>query len=392
MLYKVFRIILIFLSLAVTLLSIFAVIGSYANKPYLTDAYIIKFQLTNFNLKQVINVNQFAKREDWTATTTPSGQWVYPTPMPTPTPVPGVTTPNGYYTSVPAAIGDLLTRLTPAELGIADIYSIGFWGYCRGALVAPPARYSSNGALIQQNPIVNFTWCSDPRPGFFFDPVKVLKQEMNRALDGQIVDSESAVLTQLSTESKSEIKVLIDNISLDYFNLPGDLTADLGHFEKLTQAAFGLIVSVIVFAFVETILLILGYFFSPNKCILSFLNFLFELIIAVLLFSGTTILTGIYMRVRKVTNAYIDTFGIKATLSINMYAFLWSGVVAAVLLVLFNFLGHCVGLFGSGRRHYRSVGNPEAAYEHNEEPKEEAKEETKEEKKESKEETDSDSD
>ncbi|RLV94916.1 Pre-mRNA-processing factor 19 [Spathaspora sp. JA1] len=256
MLYKAFRVILIFLSLAVTLLSIFALVGSTANKPYLTETFLIKFQLNQLNLKQVINVNQFSKR-DWTqpaATTTyDSGLWVTPTPQPAvnngqpnpapaQAPVPGSTTPSGYYTSVPAAINDLFTRLTPAQLGIADVYSVGFWGYCRGEIINPSPTYSTTGQLIESKDSAktNFTWCSKPKPGFFFNPVTVLIEEMTRAINGEVVDSESLPISQLTTQSRSEMKVLIDNINKDYFTLPGDLQKKITQFQQLTKAAFAL--------------------------------------------------------------------------------------------------------------------------------------------------------
>ncbi|KAG7661270.1 uncharacterized protein J8A68_005266 [[Candida] subhashii] len=351
MLYNGFRFTLIFLSLACTILTIFALAGSYANKSYLTDSYLINFHLAGLNLNQVIDINKFTKRDDTTTTGTTTT---------------AATTAPGYYTTIPAAIQDLFATVTPQQLGIADVYSVSYWGYCRGALLEPEQEYNSNlGSYFYNfdNSNVNWTWCSDPKPGFFFDPIDIMQIELTRAIEGIVVDAQSEAITQLTITSKSEIKVLIDNITPERLNLPGHLQSDLTRLNTLTKSAFSIMVTVAVLSFVSTVIQILGYFFSPEKCCLSFLNFLFEFSISLLSFTGSVIVTAVYVKVRGLANKEATDYGIKAFLSINFYAFTWSATMVANLVVFVNLLGHCCGMFGTGRKHYRMV-KTDGGYEH----------------------------
>lgn len=63
MIFKIFRVILIILSLIVAILQLFAITGSYKNQNYLTDTYLINFHLDNLNLGAVIDYSKLTKRE-----------------------------------------------------------------------------------------------------------------------------------------------------------------------------------------------------------------------------------------------------------------------------------------------------------------------------------------
>ncbi|CAI5758304.1 unnamed protein product [Candida verbasci] len=399
--FKIFRIILIFLTLACMILSIFGLTGSYKNESYLTNTYLLNIHLNGLDLKQIINSTNINKR-DWQSTdsgnyyvnqassilatatvgSVPSAieSWYDSQPSSVQSSIqsaiPGVGNGNGngngnagYYTTVSAAINDLLENTTPQLLGIADVYSISFWGYCRGQVEEQNTNNNSSGTFVDNfdNSNINWTWCSDPTPGFFFNPVEIFKNEMNNTLNGIQVDDQSSEINQLSNQLRSELKVLLDNLTDDDFNLPGNLNDDLKKLNDLTIAGFALILTVIVLSFISLIFQLFGFCCSPNKCCLSFLNFLFEFIIFILAIVGAGLVTGVYYFVKGQINDNVEDFGIKSFLSINFYAFIWSAVVACILIIFFNLLGHCCGLFGTGRKRYRAVKKEEPheiAYEH----------------------------
>ncbi|KAI3402879.1 hypothetical protein KGF56_004340 [Candida oxycetoniae] len=403
MLYGCFRLILIFFSLACLILTCFAVTGSYENKSYLTPTYLINFHLNGLDLKKIIDdsVGSFGKRqhpdlkrgdvdlkrEDTTATPTiaiPTGlaaaatslinQPGFTSNLANVASSVGISIPSSVPTStgeivstVQAAIADLLNNVTPAELGIADVYSTSFWGYCRGERISNGTTTFDNalGRFIDQNfdnSKVNYTWCSPPKAGFFFDPVEIFKQEMNRTIDGVAVDTQSQVVNQLSAQYKNELKVLIGNLTNEDLHLPGDLQKNLETLNNLTLAGFALMVIAACLSFISIIFQLLAFCLSPDSCCLSFLNFMFQFAIFIISILGAALITGCYAYVRRLVNENVGDFGIKSFLSINFYAFAWSAAVAALLVVIFNLLGHCCGCFGTGRRRYRRVET--VAYEH----------------------------
>lgn len=92
--------------------------------------------------------------------------------------------------------------------------------------------------------------------------------------------------------------------------------------------------------------------------LLIILELLFQSIICLLAIVGAGIATGTYQYVRSQVNDNTDIYGVKSFLSVNFNAFIWSAAVASMLVVFFNLLGHCCGLFGH-RKHYRTIRHEE---------------------------------
>lgn len=436
MIFKIFRVILIILSLIVAILQLFAITGSYKNQNYLTDTYLINFHLDNLNLGAVIDYSKLTKRElqeistpvnyfDKTKKRSPSAPskreaqesgWYYlpgsqttqsagdsqsasvssaasaatshqaatsvskwwnqasgtaavsgESDLPaTATNVgqsgettlasqatDGSSTSGGYYTTVAQAVRDLLGDVSPQQLGMAQVYSIGYWGYCRGYVVQ-----SGDNNKVFDNDHVVYTWCSKAKVNFFFNPLTVFLDEMKKTVKGVGIDAQSTYISELSYTQRSELQVLIDSLQQDDLNLPGNLDKNLNTLHNLTSASFGLLFSVAILSLISVIIQLFAFCFSPEKCCLSFLNFLFQSIICLLAIVGAGIATGTYQYVRSQVNDNTDIYGVKSFLSVNFNAFIWSAAVASMLVVFFNLLGHCCGLFGH-RKHYRTIRHEE---------------------------------
>ena len=200
--------------------------------------------------------------------------------------------------------------------------------------------------------------------------MKILKEELNRTIDGKSVDSQSDDISQLSQTYKSELKQLIDNLSLLDLNLPGNLQNDLKTLNNLTKAGFALMIITSVLSFISIVVQLMGCCVSPDNCCLSFLNFMLQVLVFLAAIIGAGLVTGCYVFVRKQINNNLSEFGIKSFLSINFYAFAFSAAVAALLVVIFSLLGHCCGICGGrrvgrGRGRYRAARqDAPAAYEH----------------------------
>ena len=425
MIFACFRVILIFFSVACLILSCFAITGSYKNENYLTSTYLINFHLDGLDLRQIISTsvgsgsNKIKKRAQdteatATATATPTtttgglqlpsqvNSWIgvatsyinqpgfssevaglatsLGTSIPSSISIPAsISLPSGISLpsdlSIPrdasdltAAIADVLNNVSPQELGIADVYSTSFWGYCRGEKVGNGSEPFDNslGHWIDKNfdnSNVNYTWCSPPKAGFFFDPLEIFKQEMNRTIDDISVDTQSQQINQLSQQYKTELKLLIDNLSALDLNLPGNLQNDLTLLNNLTTASFALMLITAALSFISIVVQLMACCISPDNCCLSFLNFMFQVLIFLASIIAAGLVTGCYVFVRRKVNEDLGEFGIKSFLSINFYAFAFSAAAAALLVVIFSLLGHCCGMFGSGKRRYRTVQQA-PAYEH----------------------------
>lgn len=435
MLFGFFRAIIVFFTLALTVLSVFALTGSYANKSYLTGTYLIDVQLQHLNLSKILNatafgskrdLNGFAPRDDFTelptrtlvesnpkrelgdlagtassllsevatntglvasvtselagnsaiASVTGNSQvqsLVGAATSAAAAVATGASVPdeiNGLLNNVESVINDIIDRFSYSELGLADVYSVSFWGYCRGNVSEDAKSITDLGKLSDafDNSKTNITWCLKPTPAFKFDPLEIIKHELNNSIDG-VVDG-SGLPVQLTNSAKLELKVLVDNISYENLDLPGSIELYLNTLHGVTTASFIIMLVVCCLGFISTVLQLLAFCCSPNNCCLSFLNFLLLFVTFVLSIVSGGLATGCYMYVRKVVNENTSDYGVRSYLSMNFYAFAWSAAVAGLLSVIFHLLGHCVGMFSTGRRRYRAVGPPpgppppEAAYEH----------------------------
>ncbi|KAG5422286.1 hypothetical protein I9W82_001381 [Candida metapsilosis] len=385
-----YRFILVFFSIACLILTAFAVSGSYENKSYLTPTYLINIHLNKLDLRQIISTsigdkgNNNKKRADDSATTTTSGSiptnvqgWIDAASSVAgnlPSGVASVASAVGSDISLPsgdidqaisAAIGDVLNNVSPEDLGIAQVYSVSYWGYCRGEIKNNKTSVFDGdlGRFVNENfdnSDVEYTWCSPPSPGYFFDPSTVLREELNRTIEGEQIDSQSQLINQLSSQYVNDLKVLVNNLADEYLNLPGDLQNNLTTLNNVTKASFAMMIIAAVLSFISIVFQLLAMCISPNNCCLSFLNFSLQLITFLASILAAALATGAYVFVRRKVNDEVGKFGVKAFLSINFYAFAWSAAVASFLVVVFSAIGHCCGCFNGERRRYRQV----AAYEH----------------------------
>ena len=335
---------LIIFSIAAAILSVFGLIGSYKNESYLTGIYLIDVHLSGLKLSKLFDVNNF-KRD-------------LPVLVNEALVLEDRASSDVSASDITTIIENIVDNLNYQDLGLADVYSVSFWGYCRGKAtndkVSNPLKKVTNDF---DNNKINFTYCSKPTPGYKFDPLTVLKHEINDTINNS-VDGNDAVSLAISSTVKLELSQLVDNLSYKNLNLPGNLNKDLTLLNNITRAAFALTLVGVILSFLSVIIQLLGCFMSPDNCCLSFLNFFFEALTFIILLVGAALSTGAYIYVRKEVNNATSDYGVKSFLSIQYYAFAWSGAVAALLVVIFNLLGHCCGMFGTHRHRYRTVAPP----------------------------------
>lgn len=354
--FKFFRFILIVFSLAAAILSVFAITGSYANKSYLTDTYLINVHLDKLDLSKLLDDSKLTKR-DWASQ------------------IVDATGSDSAASAVSAAQGavetliqqgaddaqDIVNQimdLTYDELGLSNVYQVSYWGYCKGDIEGDSKE--KNGGFDNSN--INYTWCSDPKVGYRFDPVEVLKTELNETLQKGVIGDSS-----ISARIRADISYLVDNLNYDTLNLPGGLEKQIKRLNDVSVASFGMLLAGAVLAFISVVIQLLGCFMSPDSCCLSFLNFLYECLVFVILLVGSILATFTYAYARGKVNDETDDYGVKTYLSTNFYAFAWSSAAAAFVCTLFNLLGHCCGLFNTGRKKFKSVAHsavPDMGYDH----------------------------
>lgn len=351
--FKFFRLLLIILSLVAAILAIFAVTGSYKNESYLTDTYLINFHLNKLNLSKLLKASSFTKRSDLDMN------------MDMELETPSESEKRDWASSIISATGgdsmisSILSEVDYADLGLSDVYQLSYWGYCKGHMEGDSKTHEGTVGAVGKdfdNSNINYTFCTDPTPAYQFKPVEVFKQELKAKLDDDLSD--------LSSTLRDQIQYLVDNVAEDSFNIPKDLQDKLDLLNNLTKASFGLLLAGAVLAVVSIIIQILGCFMSPDSCCLSFLNFLYEVVVFIILAVGSILITFSMSYTRNKINDVTDDYGIKSYLSMNFYAFTWASTVAALLCLFFNLLGHCCGLFGTGRKKFRSQQQPAMAYDH----------------------------
>lgn len=402
-----YRVVLVFFCLATLLLSVMALIGSYQNADWLTQTYLIDFQLTELDLKAIFN--KIDKRDfvgpnrlNAANMNKPSVTMVSFEPSSVTRvqrDVIGslITEANGQVKTLGAAATEALAQgnteqlgaiaaqatealilaagllndagihnvddaieaitksMTYRDLGLADVYLVSYWGYCRGYSKANTTKDKSQNEKIPfDNSNSNFTWCSPPKAGFKFDPLDVIKNEINNIIDGNVQGGLVGMVPDLSADEKNYLKVLVDNLDYDILNLPNDLEKNLSMLHTATVASMALLFVVVVFAFLEMVLQILGMCCDPQACWSSCLNGTFQFLLFLLSIVSSGLTTGLYIFVRGKVNDVTGEFGVHSYLSINFYAFMWSASVSTLLLLVFSLLGHCCGCFG-GRTRYRSL-------------------------------------
>lgn len=381
MIFPFFRILLIIFTIGQVLLAIFALIGSYSNKSYLNDAYLINYHLTSLNIGHLLKVGlENAKRFDDIVIDNDmifaSNQVEMIETLPTPTLVKKDTSAtdivisvalsvaqslstsdidiqNGYFSTVEQVLTDIANQLDYRDLGFADVYSISFWGYCRGYTLNATTRTTSSQNQTWDNSNIDWTYCSPPVANYKFDPLRLFQAEITNMINQDVKGGLD--VPQLPTEIVNDLKVLAENFNSDNIDLPGDLNTIINTLQKVNTAAFILLIIAIAFGFINFLIQILGSCMSPNNCCLSFLNILLQVLIFLFSLATAAMITALYITVRNSVNNEINVTGVRSFLSVNFYAYLWSSTAASLLVVIFTLLGHCVGLFGSGKKKYKTV-------------------------------------
>ncbi|CUM66943.1 uncharacterized protein PRCAT00004629001 [Priceomyces carsonii] len=365
---RFFRLILLILSLAVIVLSAFAFTGSYKNEAYLTKTYLIDFQLNNLDLSKLITVSDLNKIISGNVKRSIDLQQPsVSVDLKERTSADDVSSSVSSIVSQASSVIDEILDLKYSDLGLADVYSASFWGYCKGN-VTSEKKQSSNEVLKEfDNNKLNFTWCSKPKAGYFFDPLTIFKEEVGDAINGTVTGGISD--PDLSDTVKSALAEVLDKLNYDSFNLPGNLNDKLKVLNGVTKAGFALILVTIILGFICLVMQTFACCLSPDSCCLSFLNFSLQFITFLAALVGAALITGAYVYTRKEINDNVSSYGVKSYLSINFYAFIWSAVVAAFLVIVISALGHCCGLFGVEKRSFKpyrqvSGGEPNMGYDH----------------------------
>lgn len=438
-----FRFLVAFFTVATIVLSTWALIGSYKNESYLTNNYLLSFQLSNLNVSALLKdaVNENLKRDYSQVPLEPSVVEIESPASTTPAPIDkrdiglltsmiaSMTTlqPNQLLSqasqlasltsayliptsdisalvqsvdptkiasemqqiasslSLPPALVTLASDITnnignlgnpnsllqevaknlnASDLGLSDMYSIGFWGYCKGEVKGIKEQIPELGKFGTQfsNKDVNFTYCTPPKVGYTFDPLTVLKTEIINEIkqSSQLVSTrpQGAIVNSLS----AQLINLVNLISYNTIGLPGNLQSALPLLGRLTTAGFALILSGAALAFISFLFQMIGMCCSPDNSCLSCLNFFVMFLTFIVVTVGSGLTTGVFLFVRNTLNDEIKKYGIKPYLSVQFYAFSWSAVVASLCLLVFSVIGYCCGCFKSDRSYRRH--EPEFRYDH----------------------------
>lgn len=310
--FRLVRLILIVLALATTLLSIFAIIGSYKNEDYLTRIYLVDIHMTNFKLGKVLNLDKLGVSFDQED-----------------------------------ILNKILDQFTYDKLGLSQVYSASFWGYCKGSVKGNDS--SSHGF---DNSNLNITWCSPAKAGYYLDPLEIFKKDMNSSLKN--TDSGHHILDGVAKKYLGEI---VDNLSYNSMGLPGNMQDNLTLLNNLTKAGFALLFITAILLVLFVVFQILGFIFDPRNLCYSCINFFFETLIFVCAAVGSALLTGAYYYVRRTFNNNLSDYGMKSFLSIAFYALCWSACASTIIILLFNLIAHCCG-FTFRRNRYKSIQQP----------------------------------
>lgn len=428
-----FRLLVLFFTVATIVLSAWSLVGSYKNESYLTNNYLLSFQLSNLNLSAIFELTTNAKRDYIEPQFEVALPHITAAPASKPTPTSpalekrldlaslaskyaselegsgsgvvaslasqyGVATSDvanalstagtdaiaskveavlatasipdsiaslasQYTGDVSSLLTDIAGSLNSSELGLSDMYSVGFYGYCKGSLDGEVEEIADLGTLGKQfrNNNVNYTYCSSPKVGYKLDPLELLKHEITEQIENY-VNGLSSLTAGLTDSIAAELLAAVSSISYENLGLPGNLKKDLTLLHSLTIAGFALILSGACLAFISLIFQVFGLCCSPENAFLSCCNFILMFFVALVVVIGSALTTGAYLYVRRVVNNNLDEYGVKSYLSVQFYAFSWCAAVSALLFVIFCIIGYCCGCFHSDRRRRRMA--PVMRYDH----------------------------
>ncbi|CCE82279.1 Piso0_001997 [Millerozyma farinosa CBS 7064] len=335
--FRIFRLGIIVLSIATIVLAAFGLVGSYKNEGYLTKIYLLDLHLTDLKLSKLLTAASTSKRSLLPDVTS------------------SVSLASSAASDLDSAISDVVGDVSYKDLGLSDVYSVSFWGYCRGSVKG--SEKSKDGF---DNTNVNFTWCSKPTPGYFVDPLSIFRHELNRTVNKEVSGDDV-----ISSTIRTDLSTIVDNMTYKNLDLPGSLYDNLKLLNNLTKASFALILISIILAFISVVIQIVGCCVDPSNCCLSVLNFVLQFATFLTGAIGAGIATGAYYYVRGQINSNTKSYDIKSFLSIAFYAFVWSSVASSILVILFSLIGHCCG--SCGGRKYKAVSpasSPDMGYEY----------------------------
>lgn len=239
-------------------------------------------------------------------------------------------------------VSSIVSKLSPQQLGLAQIYTISFWGYCRGSRTNG-TTYDANSDFANtfrlfEGRKLNMTWCSPPKAAYALDPAALIKNEIGNLLNGYQPDGR--LPAQVNDIIKAQLQIVQNSINNTDIHLPQDLQNYIGLLNRVTKAAFALMLAGCCLSTIAVILQLLGFCINPRGgCCLSFFHFLYQLLMVVTTVVGCGLATGVYIFVRSVLNKEVDSYGIKTSLLINFYAFAWLGAVAAIIFFLVEIIG-----------------------------------------------------
>lgn len=415
-----FRFLLLFLSTAVVVLSTWAFVGSYKNADYVTSNYLMTVQVTNLNLSALLNAQgslskrtsveileaysrlspsksvsdspDVAQRDLADSATSlflqlasivpevggassiqliaASGISAIATNTDIANDIASLTSGLSVPSSVESLAAELLSEgpdaiiqqvvknFNATELGFGDMYSVSYWGYCRGDITTKRYEFLEHlGEFGVQfdNSHVDWEYCNTGKPVYYFDVVSIIRQEVLRVLEKQLSDS---AVGDLSAILLSFVLVLGE----DSIELPGDLKSMLKLLHNLTIASFAFVLAGICITFLSIVvqLIQIGVASAFLHCIQMVLMLLLPLCVLL----GSAFATGVFIFVRSVVNDNVKQFGLESFLSVQFYAFSWSAVAAAFLLLIVNILGYCCGSF------FRRKRKPQMGFNMTQQPKE----------------------
>lgn len=395
------RVLVLFFAVAATVLSCWALVGSYKNEAYLTNNYLISFQLTSLNLSAVLlsgSAKHHSKRDFASLANLVTSEIgnVFPhkltdTVEPTGASEPTLTTsglkkplrtdsklfqyastalvPPSVATlaadlsgNVQQIINNVVGSLNYSELGLADMYSVSYWGYCRGNITGDVKWLDKLGRFGKQfNPSnLNVTYCTPAKVGYRFDPLKLFKSEVLNALRERMHGGNA-----LAQNLQAELLALVSLLTWDEFGLPGNLKQRLTLLDNCTVAAWALILIGACLLFIIVIVEVVAIFCTPHVFCLLCLNFVLMVLTFLVVLLGSALSTGAYMYVRLQVNKEVKEFGVKVYLLVQYYAFSWSAFASSFMMLVIAILGYCCGWFGTGNR-YRPIEQqrePEMGYE-----------------------------
>lgn len=196
---------------------------------------------------------------------------------------------------------------TATELGFADAYIFGMYGYCRGT-------QGTTETVDNVWEDINFTSssCTKSSITYEFDPVSFIVNEVN------------------------EYNTLGINITSSEITLPGSLGNYIKTAEHISQVIYICSIIAICLTVVAILCELLCWFFGSMVIVLFFQTTAF---IAAIISSGCA--TGAFKYIETEFNKYGDTFGIHAKLSRNYLVLTWVGTGISLLTVFLVMIGRC---------------------------------------------------